>query len=250
MLKKISHTLPMVLALALTHCDLDATSSSDQPLVDYVVAVTDSLTQGPLDSVHIHVKTIAGDTFDYYTDAQEGRATLATLASSRTTFHLSRPGYSSLDFLDTVNAQPDTVFHRALDRILHLKMNRINLGEVLPEELPKDTLLSSDSLIFHFKKAVALIERVSIRVTNIGDQDVDVTLDSTRTKLRMVPKGGLPWAPGRHYDYEIVLRDANGKIFRTPYDSTPSLRGSFFIREEPSPTETSFLFRPGVADRS
>lgn len=112
----------LALSTILVSCDRDLTTNEDQPKVDYVLIVTDSVTSVPLDSVRIKVRAINGDTSTYFTDRLEGRAELATMASSRTLFVLSKAGYRSLDILDTLNAKPDTVFDRAVQRLLRVKM--------------------------------------------------------------------------------------------------------------------------------
>jgi hypothetical protein len=134
--------LPLFVAgLFLLSCDKDLTSSEDQPLVDYIVIVTDSATGGALDDVRIRVTSIGGDTASYFTDAVEGRAELETVASSRTLFVISKPGYRTLDILDTVNAKPDSVFHRPIQRLLRAKLvdldpdrNRVQVNILLRDE--------------------------------------------------------------------------------------------------------------------
>ena len=93
--------------------------------MDYVILATDSAKNSPLDSVRIRVTTITGDTSTYETNTGEGRAQLATVASSRTLFELSRNGYSTRDTIDTVNSRPDSVFHRPVARLLRIKLTRL-----------------------------------------------------------------------------------------------------------------------------
>ena len=115
--------LPLLLAaLFLFSCDKDLTSSEDQPLVDYTVIVTDSVTGEPVDDVRVRIKTISGDTASYFTDAEEGRVDLETVASSRNLFEFSKPGYRFQDILDTVDAKPDSVFHRPISRLLRARL--------------------------------------------------------------------------------------------------------------------------------
>lgn len=136
---------PALLALAFLSCDQDLNSSQDQPTIDYVVLATDSATSVPLDSVRVRVTTIAGDTSTYFTSAVEGRAQVATIASSRTLFELSRAGYATRDTIDTVNAKPDTVFHRPIPRLLRVRMSRGNGtdgGRIQVNILPRDADLN------------------------------------------------------------------------------------------------------------
>jgi hypothetical protein len=145
------------LLLALLSCDQDINSAKDQPLVDYVVIVTDSAANTPLDSVRIDVTTITGDTASYTTTPEEGRAQLATVASSRTLLQFTRRGYNSRDSIDTVNAPVDTVFHRPIVRLLRVRMSRIGQTvssraqiNLLPrnanlEKLKQTTVLFEDS---------------------------------------------------------------------------------------------------------
>lgn len=128
--------LPKLLVLSslalsgmLISCDQDLTSSADQPLVDYVLILTDSVTAAPLEDVKIRVRTINGDTSSYYSDREEGRAELATVASSRTLFVFSKPGYRTLDLLDTVSGVRDTVFNRPVQRLLRVKMASLDPGQ-------------------------------------------------------------------------------------------------------------------------
>jgi len=134
-----------LLVHACLSCDQALNSSQDQPTVDYVVLATDSATAAPLDSVRIRVTTIAGDTSSYLTSDVEGRAQIATIASSRTLFELSRPGYVTRDTIDTVNAKPDTVFHRPIPRLLSIRMskgNGIDGGRVQMNVLARDADLN------------------------------------------------------------------------------------------------------------
>jgi hypothetical protein len=232
MRKRSFYPFLVISALVVSQCDQNLTASKDQPLVDYVLVVTDSVTQAPLKSVFIQVTTNSGDTASYYTDSLEGRAVLSTVASARTLFHLGKAGYNSLDVIDTVNSQPDTVFNRALLRLLHVKMVASAFGQVGPATFPKDTLSAGDTLVFRFNQPVVNIEKAEVRLTNLsGNLWIDPRLDSTKKVLRITQKDG-DWLPGKHYDYELVLRDAQGNIFKAPNDSTPSLRGSFYVREQ------------------
>jgi hypothetical protein len=150
--------LPLfLLILALLSCDQDLNSSQDQPTVDYVVLATDSATAQPLEGVRVRITTITGDTSSYLTSAEDGRIQLPTLASSQTRFELSRSGYASRDTVDTVNAKPDSVFHRPIPRLLRVRMRKTNETGggrvqlyVLPRDpdlkkLPHATVLYSDS---------------------------------------------------------------------------------------------------------
>jgi hypothetical protein len=116
--------LPCLL-LALLSCDQEINSAKDQPLVDYVLVVTDSATAAPLDAVRIRITTITGDTASYTTNLEEGRVQLATVASSRTLLQFTRNGYNSKDSIDTVNAPVDSIFHRPVTRLLRIKMTRL-----------------------------------------------------------------------------------------------------------------------------
>lgn len=130
-----------LLSAALLSCDQALNSSQDQPTVDYVVIAADSVSSQPLESVRIRVTTITGDTSSYFTSAVEGRAQIATVASSRTLFELSRPGYVSRDTIDTVNAKPDSVFHRPIARLLRVRMRKIGETEadrIQLNVLPRD----------------------------------------------------------------------------------------------------------------
>lgn len=129
------------LSVVLSSCDRDITSSEDQPTVDYVLLVTDSVTSGPIADVKVRVTTIAGDTSTYFTDALEGRAELETVASSRTLFVLSKPGYRTLDILDTVNSKPDSIFNRPVQRLLRIRMASLtgDSGRVQAQILVRDT---------------------------------------------------------------------------------------------------------------
>ena len=133
--------LPLGLALLLS-CDQDITGSKDQPLVDYVLVVTDSATLAPLDSVRVRVTTATRDTATYFTDALEGRVQLATVASSRTLFEFSRKDYRATYLIDTISGPVDSVFRRPMSRILRIKMvgsglnpsNRLQLNVFLRDE--------------------------------------------------------------------------------------------------------------------
>lgn len=124
----------------LVSCDKDLTSTEDQPTVDYVLIITDSATSAPLQDVKIRVTTISGDTSTYFTDRAEGRAELATVASSRTLFVLSKSGFRTLDLLDTVNSKPDTLFNRPVQRLLRVKMANLDgeTGRVQARVLLRD----------------------------------------------------------------------------------------------------------------
>lgn len=144
-----------LLVLALLSCDQDLNSSADQPTVDYVVMAIDSATTLPLEGVHIRVTSITGDTSSYTTSAGEGRAQLPTIASSRTLFELSRPGYITRDTVDTVNAKPDTVFHRPIPRLLSVRLRKVGetgVGRVQVNVLPRDPDLNKVT------RAVAIYE--------------------------------------------------------------------------------------------
>jgi hypothetical protein len=138
LLKLLALTL---LVLALLSCDQDLNSSVDQPTIDYVVMATDSATALPLEGVRVRVTTITGDTSSYLTSAGEGRAQLPTIASSRTLFELSRQGYVTRDTVDSVNAKPDTVFHRPIPRLLGVRLRKVgetSVGRVQVNVLPRD----------------------------------------------------------------------------------------------------------------
>lgn len=112
-------------ALLWFSCDQEINSARDQPSVNYVLVVTDSISSSPLDSVRARVTTISGDTSSYFTDAAEGRVELPSLPSSRTLFVLSRKGYRTLDLIDTVSSLPDTIFNRPVARLLRVRMARL-----------------------------------------------------------------------------------------------------------------------------
>ena len=146
--------LPWMAVLWLS-CDQEINSAKDQPSVDYVLIVTDSITSLPLDSVRLRVTTVTGDTSSYHTDDRDGRIQLPTLASSRTLFELTRRGYTSRDSIDTVNAPIDSVFHRPLARLMKLKMTR--LGQSLGNR-PQLTLLPRDANLEKLKKGTVVFE--------------------------------------------------------------------------------------------
>lgn len=152
---------PLVLLFLLffaVSCDQDINSAKDQPLVNYVLVVSDSTTLAPLDSVRIKVTTITGDTSTYYTDGIEGRIELPTLASSRTLFSLAKRGYRTTEVIDTVNSVRDTVFNRPVLKLLRLKIANLLLDSAGQaqlllflrndnlEKLPKGKVTFTDSL--------------------------------------------------------------------------------------------------------
>ena len=154
------------LALVWLSCDQTLNSAKDQPLVDYVLVVTDSSTNVPLDSVRVRVTTITGDTASYMTDPAEGRAQLATVASSRTLIQLSRRGYNTRDSIDTVNAPVDSVFHRPVTRLLRFKMTRLGLVAVNRAQI---NLLPRDANLEKLKKATVVFEDSTGDLRTIGD---------------------------------------------------------------------------------
>lgn len=115
-------SLPVLLCL---FCDQELASVPDEPSVDYILLVTDSATALALDSVHVTVTAVAGDTSSYITNAQ-GRVQVPTLTGSSALFEFSRHGYRSRDTVDVVNAPIDTVFHRPILRLIRIGMAKSN----------------------------------------------------------------------------------------------------------------------------
>jgi hypothetical protein len=171
--------LPLLAAFFLGSCDQELNSSGDQPLVDYVIFVTDSTNNAPLDSVRIRVTPITGDTSSYFTDLADGRLELPTLSSSQTRFKLSRQNFRSLDFVDTVSGQVDTVFRRPIARILKVKMLRLGADSARRTQY---TLAFRDAGLERLRKGrVAYTDSLgSDRVVVDGDSDGVVELSGLR----------------------------------------------------------------------
>lgn len=123
--------------------------------MDYVLLATDSASGKPLDSVRVRVTTITGDTSTYTTNSAEGRTQLATLASSRTLFVLSRNGYFTRDTIDTVAAKPDSVFHRPIARLLRIRMTKLGASPVDRAQL---LVLARDPDLAKLKRAIVTFE--------------------------------------------------------------------------------------------
>lgn len=171
--------LPLLAAFFLWSCDQELNSAGDQPLVDYVLLVTDSTNNAPLDSVRVRVTTITGDTSSYFTDLTDGRLELPTLSSSQTRFKLSRRNFRSLDFVDTVSGQVDTVFRRAIARILKVKMLRLDADSARRTQF---TIAFRDAGLERLRKGrVAYTDSLgSDRVVVDGDSDGVVELSGMR----------------------------------------------------------------------
>jgi hypothetical protein len=154
------------LALTWLSCDQDINSAKDQPLVDYVLVVSDSSSSLPLDSVRVRVTTITGDTATYTTNPEEGRVQLATVASSRTLLQLTRKGYNSRDSIDTVNAPVDSIFHRPVTRLLRIKMSRTG---TVASDRAQINLLPRDANLEKLKKTMVLYEDSTGDLRSISD---------------------------------------------------------------------------------
>ncbi len=102
-------------------CHDNALDSSDQPLIQYTVFVTDSVTGLPIDSAAIELITISLDTIKSYSNSQ-GRIDLPSVESGQNLILLTRYGYQPLDIYDSVQTARDTVFFRAKPIVLHLQL--------------------------------------------------------------------------------------------------------------------------------
>jgi hypothetical protein len=154
------------LFMVLLSCDQDLNSAKDQPLVDYVIVVTDSASNTPLDSVRISVTTITGDTATYTTTPEEGRVQLATVASSRTLLQFTRRGYNSCDSIDTVNTPVDTVFHRPITRLLRVRMSRLGQAVFARAQI---NLLPRNANLEKLKQATVSFEDSTGDLRSISD---------------------------------------------------------------------------------
>ena len=168
------------LALFWLSCDQDINSAKDQPLVDYVLIVTDSSTAAPLDSVRIRVTTITGDTSSYTSDPAEGRAQLTTVASSRTLFQFSRRGYNTRDSIDTVNAPIDSIFHRPVVRLLRIRMTR--LGAVQANRSQFAIAFRNEDLERLRKGRITFTDSMNSEKT-VSDEDSDGTVELSGLKV-------------------------------------------------------------------
>lgn len=183
--------LPILLAaISLLSCDKDLTSSEDQPLVEYAVLVVDSATGRPVEDARIRVTTIVGDTASYFTDALEGRAEIEIVASSQTRFEFSKPGYRTLDTLDTVNAKPDSIFHRPVQRLLQARLVNLdpNKGRV------QVNILLRDEQLRRIRGGVVTLTDSLGGERTFSDHDTDGTIAVSGLKagknVLLVEKGG------------------------------------------------------------
>ncbi len=180
-LSRLKPLLFACLALLALSCDQQLNSAKDQPSVNYVLVVTDSATGAPLDSVRIRVTTITGDTSTYFTGNHEGRAELATLASSRTLFVLSRPGYQTRDSIDTVSGVVDSVFHRPLAKLLKWKLKAL-ANQTLGSPIQFNLLLRGADLEKLRNGKVSFTDSIGMDKT-VVDQDSDGTINLASLKL-------------------------------------------------------------------
>ncbi len=117
----------MVLTLLFSACDKELTSPETQPLVKYIIIVTDSTSGEPLDSVEISITTVFKETNKFRSESKDGRIELDEVESFWNKFSVSRPGFGTRDFIDTVREQRDSLFDLPILRVLEVKLVK-NLG--------------------------------------------------------------------------------------------------------------------------
>ncbi len=112
------------LTLFVSGCDQELTSAETQPRVKYIVIVTDSSTGLPLDSVEISITTVFKETRKYHSSAPDGRFELDEVESFWNRFSISRVGFTTHDFIDTLSERRDSLFELPILRLVEVKLVR------------------------------------------------------------------------------------------------------------------------------
>ncbi len=97
----------------------------EQPLVSYLISVTDSATGLPLGGVKVQVVDILLDTSKYTTDSAEGSVSFE-VESSQNLISLSKTGYRRLDTLLEVTEKQDSVFGLPIRKTYSFKLVDLN----------------------------------------------------------------------------------------------------------------------------